>query len=327
MVTALTVALAVVAGCSSGSAQEVPTTTTTALTTTSTQLQAAITLPPPTTTPPSTTSTIVLRPDEDLGPVCGLKPGDGCRIIAYYGNPLSKRMGVLGETPPATMIPRLQDVTRTWQQADPSTPTRCAMELIAVAAQGEAGSTGLYRARMGAALIDQVIGWARKARCLTVLDVQVGHGSVRDEVDFLRPWLEQPDVHLGLDPEWMLQPPIVPGKKIGSMPASDINYAITVLDQIVTTKKVGTKLLVVHRFRDFMVKEPRTIRPTKTIRLLVNMDGFGPPATKLTSYKVAMADMPTRLTGFKLFYKNDQPMLTPAQLLALNPAPHFINYQ
>jgi hypothetical protein len=32
-------------------------------------------------------------------------------------------------------------------------------------------------------------------------------------------------------------------------------------------------------------------------------------------------------TGFKLFYKNDKPMLKPGEVLRLRPAPVYIQYQ
>ena len=45
-------------------------------------------------------------------PVAGPEPLPGSilpgkRIVAYYGNPLSKRMGILGEIPPDQMLARL----------------------------------------------------------------------------------------------------------------------------------------------------------------------------------------------------------------------------
>jgi hypothetical protein len=255
------------------------------------------------------------------------QPSSACRIIAYYGNPLSTRMGVLGQYPAPEMLRRLAAQTAIWQTADPTTRTRCALELIAVSAQANPGPHGLYRARMLPAVIEKVIGWARSGGCLTILDVQVGGGTVADEVAFLRPWLAQADVHLALDPEWDMPPGVKPGTRIGTMDASDINGAIGVLDELVRTKQLGPKLLTVHRFRDFMVTNPTQIRVPKSVRLVVNMDGFGPPRTKFNSYAVAKAGMPTTLTGFKLFYKNDKPMLTPPDVLPLRPIPMFINYQ
>jgi hypothetical protein len=38
-------------------------------------------------------------------------------------------------------------------------------------------------------------------------------------------------------------------------------------------------------------------------------------------------DRPVQYAGFKVFYKNDKPMLTPEQVLQLNPVPLFIMYQ
>ena len=277
--------------------------------------------------PTSTTTSTTISTTTPRAPTTTLPPGANCRIVAYYGNPLSKGMGVLGQYPVDEMLQRLAAQTEVWRSADPATRTQCALELIAVTAQAGSGPNGLYRARMKPAVIEAVIGWARSVGCLTILDVQVGRSTVASEVDYLRPWLKLPDVHLALDPEWDMPPGIKPGTRIGTMDAADINGAIKVLDEIVKTSSLGPKLLTVHRFRDFMVTNPTQITVPASVRLLVNMDGFGPPKTKLNSYRVAKTGMPTTLTGFKLFYKNDVPMMGPADVLPLAPIPMFINYQ
>src|SRR5215212_3733299 len=46
----------------------------------------------------------------------------GKRIIAYYGNPHSKKMGVLGEYPEQQMLSMLDKTLAAWRAADPSTP-------------------------------------------------------------------------------------------------------------------------------------------------------------------------------------------------------------
>jgi len=48
----------------------------------------------------------------------------GHRIVAYYGNPLSKKMGILGELPPDQMLARLDKEIAAWSRADPATPVR-----------------------------------------------------------------------------------------------------------------------------------------------------------------------------------------------------------
>ena len=251
----------------------------------------------------------------------------GCRLVAYYGNPTSAGLGPMGQSPAPQMLSALTALTLRWQDADPQTPTRCALQLIAVVAQASPGAGSLYRGRASAATINTVIGWGRQRGCLTILDVQVGWSNVVNEVAYLERWLSMPDVHLALDPEWDMQPGAKPGSRIGTMSAADINSAIAVLDRLAITKGLGPKMLIVHRFRSFMVTDPQTIKPTPNIRLVVNMDGFGPVAEKLASYRVAQKGMPTGLTGWKLFFKLDRPLLGPAEVVSLRPAPVFVNYQ
>lgn len=288
---------------------------------------------------PSTTTTTTTIPlarqainDPSLAPVCGpvdgvASGGAGCRIIAFYGTPLSKKMGVLGQTPKEQMLPALKLKTQVWQKADPLTPTKCALELIAIVAQAAPGKGNLHRARMSAAKIDEVLEWARQEGCLLILDVQVGWSTIPDEMPFLSRWLKEPDVHLALDPEWDMEPGVVPGSKVGRSSAADIQFGIDFVADIVRAGNLPPKLVIVHRFRDFMVQNPETIVPRPEIRLLVNADGFGPPPSKMVTYKIAQVGMPTTLTGFKLFYKNDKPMLQPEDVLPLLPVPVFINYQ
>ncbi len=284
------------------------------------------------TTSTTTTTTTMISPSMSTGPslapVCRLPEGAStCRIVAYYGNVSAPSLGVLGQSPPPVMLAALAAETKRWEAADPSTPARCALEMIAVVVQGGAGPSGLYRGRTSAKVLDQVVALARGAGCLTILDVQVGWSNVAAELPYLQRWLEQPDVHLALDPEWDMPSGVLPGTQIGTMDAVDINAAIALLDRIAVEKKLGPKLLVVHRFRSFMVTNPTNIAPTENIRLVVNMDGFGAVSTKLNSYRVARRGIPTTLAGMKLFFKNDKPLMPPEQVVALKPAPVFINYQ
>ena len=119
------------------------------------------------------------------------------RIVAFYGNPLSKRMGVLGEYPTEQMLTKLDDAVREWQHADPSTPVKPALHLIAVVAQGSPGRDGMYRLRMDSALIEKVYGWAKQRNALLFLDIQVAKSTMQRELPRLMPFLARPDVHLG----------------------------------------------------------------------------------------------------------------------------------
>jgi hypothetical protein len=57
------------------------------------------------------------------------------------------------------------------------------------------------------------------------------------------------------------------------------------------------------------------------------MDGFGAPWLKRDSYHDYVKMHPVQYTGFKLFYKNDKPMLTREEVVKLDPSPLFITFQ
>ena len=57
------------------------------------------------------------------------------RIVAYYGNPHSKKMGVLGEYPEQQMLSMLDETVAMWRKADASTPVIPAIHLVTVVAQ------------------------------------------------------------------------------------------------------------------------------------------------------------------------------------------------
>ena len=61
------------------------------------------------------------------------------RIVAFYGNPLSKRMGILGEIPYDQMLTKLDTFVDKWRVADPNLPVQPALHLIVSVAQGHAG--------------------------------------------------------------------------------------------------------------------------------------------------------------------------------------------
>lgn len=253
------------------------------------------------------------------------------RIVAYYGNPFSKRMGALGEYPKDEMLSRLDREVAAWNRADPSTPVVPALHLITTVAQGDSGKDGRYRMRHSDALSEKVYGWAKERNALLFLDVQVGLSTIQQELPRLEAFLSRPDVHLGIDPEFSMKDGTRPGKKIGTYDAADVNWAIDQLARIVTEKKLPPKILVVHRFTRPMLTNADKIKRDPRVQVVIHMDGWGPPSLKRDSYAAYVYAEPVQFTGFKLFYKNDikygGPMMTPAQLLALTPKPLYIQYQ
>jgi len=270
--------------------------------------------------------------DSARWPVKGPEPLPGALlpdhlIVAYYGNPKSTRMGILGQIPPAEMLPRLERTATEWARADRGRKVMPALHLIATVAQGKPGSGGKYRLRHSDQLIEQVLGWAEERGWLVFLDVQIGHSSVAAELPHLVKYLERPYVHLALDPEFAMKLGGIPGRRIGTLDAADVNHAVRVLADIVEQKQVPPKVLVVHRFTQRMLTNHAQIKLDPRVQVVVDMDGFGAPWLKEDAYKFFIVPEPVQYTGFKLFYKNDKPMMTPAQVLRLWPAPVYIQYQ
>jgi hypothetical protein len=271
-----------------------------------------------------------------LWPVKGPAPLPGAilpnrRIVAYYGNPRSKQMGILGELPPDQMLARLDREVARWAKADTATPVQPALHLIAMVAQADKGRDGKYRARMSDSLIARVHRWAQQKGAILFLDLQVGLSTIQQELPHFEKWLSLPDVHVGIDPEFSMKSGHAPGKRVGSYDAKDINWVTRYLGEIVDRHKLPPKVLVVHRFTKPMVTNTKNITLDPRVQIVMHMDGWGPPTLKFDTYRAWIHAEPVQFTGFKLFYKNDtkkgHPLLTPERILTLDPKPVYIQYQ
>lgn len=253
------------------------------------------------------------------------------RVIAYYGNLYSKRMGILGEIPKDSMFNRLLAEVKAWERADSSVKTIPALHYVAVTAQGAPGKDAKHRLRMPGHQIDTIIAWAREINAIAFVDVQVGHSIVKDELPPLEKYLAQPDVHLGIDPEFSMKTGAIPGTKIGTMDATDINDAIDFLAGVVKKNNLTPKILVVHRFTQGMITNYQNIKSVPEVQVVIDMDGFGDKILKRSTYLRYVYKEPVQFTGFKLFYKNDSKntsgLYSPEELLKFTPKPIYIQYQ
>jgi len=250
------------------------------------------------------------------------------RIVAFYGNPLSKRMGILGELPPEEMLARLETVATEWAATDSGQKVLPGLHLIATVAQSYPGPARKYRLQMPDSVIERVAGWVEERGWILFLDIQVGVSTVQDELKVLVPYLKRPYVHLALDPEFAMKDGKVPGTDwMGRMDATEVNHAIGVLARIVEDHQLPPKVLVVHRFTRNMLTNASRIRLDPRVQVVIDMDGWGPPGSKMGAYRWFVVRHPVQYTGFKLFYKNDKPMMTPEQVLELYPKPMYIQYQ
>ncbi len=254
------------------------------------------------------------------------------RIVAYYGNLYSKRMGILGEYPPKEVWKRLNIEVKAWEKADSATPVQPAIHYIAIVAAGTPGKDGKFRTRMPDHQIDSALAIAKMGNAIVFLDIQVAKSTLQQEVPTLEKYLKLPQVHLGIDPEFSMKDGSNPGKRIGTMDATDINYCTSYLAKLVKDNNLPPKILIVHRFTQGMVRNHKNIKMHPEVQVVMNMDGWGEPILKRSTYKLYIYKEPVQFTGFKLFYKNDlkkapHTLMTPADLLKLKPQPIYIQYQ
>lgn len=255
------------------------------------------------------------------------------RIVAYYGNFSAKGMGVLGEYPEDVMLAMLDKEAKAWEAADPETPVQKAVDYIAVPAQAGAGADGMYRLRMSDDKVQRALDVAAKIDGIVILEVQAGRSDVMTEVRSLGKFLALPQVHLAIDPEFaMRRTGSRPGQQVGTVDASEVNAAAEYLAGLVREHGLPPKVLIVHRYTKAMVTNAAKIEPLPEVQVLMDMDGWGPPEKKYSTYNSWIRAEPVQFTGFKLFYKNDvkrpgSKLLTPEEVLRLTPSPSFIQYQ
>jgi hypothetical protein len=253
------------------------------------------------------------------------------RIVAYYGNPLVGRMGVLGEYEKDEMLRRFRQQVAEWNEADPDHPVQPALHLVAIVAQQDAGTSGHFRTIMRDTLIERVYSWAQEEDAIMFVDIQTGTDDLRNLLPRMEHFLVRPDVHLGVDPEFMMKDGSIPGRRVGTMDAADINYASEYLANLVREHDLPPKVLVIHRFTRNMVTNYQNIQLRPEVQIVIHMDGWGRPFLKRDTFQRHVQPEPVEYVGFKIFYHHDvregDPLMRPRDMMSLWPTPMYIQYQ
>jgi hypothetical protein len=257
------------------------------------------------------------------------------RVVAYYGNLYSNKMGALGKWPKKEMIPKLLDEVKKWSDADSMIKSIPCLHYIAVTAQGAAGKDGKWRYRMPHHQIDTMLNWAKEINAIVFIDVQIGLSTLEAEIPLFEKYLSMPNVHLGIDPEFAMNGKggARPGSVIGTMDAKDINWVSNYLAELVRKNNLPPKIFMIHRFTKGMVTNYKDIVLRPETQIVIDMDGWGPPELKKGTYRHWVVNEPVQFTGFKLFYVNDteksglKELMTRESLLGLRPKPIYIQYQ
>jgi len=137
-------------------------------------------------------------------------------------------------------------------------------------------------------------------------------------------------VGLALDPEWRLAPDQRHLVQIGSADITEINSVVSWLAALTSDHALPQKLLVLHQFRSSMIHNRLGLDMSHPeLALLLHVDGLGGQPDKQATWATLHADAPAGVAwGWKNFYDEDQPMLTPEQTMTgVVPTPDLVTYQ
>ncbi len=206
------------------------------------------------------------------------------------------------------------------------------MEMIATVVHPFPGKDGMYRERLPQKLIQQWSDVAEKNGALLLLNIQPGRADFLDEAKAYESWLKLPHVSLALDPEWAIGPGQKPGKVFGSTTGAKVDEVAEFVSGVVAENDLPEKPLVVHVLRRSVFREEFGLREHPGVVTIKSVDGIGVPKDKLKAYHAVMDGTPSSIRpGFKLFYGEDVraggPLMSPAEVLALNPPPDYVMYE
>ena len=249
------------------------------------------------------------------------------RIVAMYGHTNTNALGVLGEQGPAEGVARASSIAQGYE-AD-GIPVITAFEIIATLASSAPGSDGNYSLRTAIADLRPWIDQAEQSGMYVILDLQPGRGDFLTQAKEYEELLLEPHVGLALDPEWRLKPDQFHLEQIGSVDAAEVNQVVDWLAQLVRENNLPQKLLMVHQFSHEMITNRSEIRTTPELAVMIHMDGQGQSALKFNTYAEITRNSLDNgwWWGWKNFYDEDFPTLTPAQTLEARPVPYLVSYQ
>jgi hypothetical protein len=251
-------------------------------------------------------------------------------LVALYGSPGTGALGVLGEQDLPAAIERAQATAADYEPLVPDATVVPAFEIIATVASSVAGPDGNYSTELAVEELRPWVEAAGEVGVYVVLDLQPGRTDFVTQAERYRSLLELPHVGLALDPEWRLGANEVHLTQIGSVSIDEVNEVVTWLADLTRAGDLPQKLLVLHQFQVRMIPERDRLDTSRDeLALMVHADGQGPQGSKQDTWRVLRQTEPDRVAwGWKNFYDEDQPMLTPEQTVTeVVPRPNLISYQ
>lgn len=247
-------------------------------------------------------------------------------MIAYYGTPLGPGLGILGRYDMTTTLSLLNEQAQAYHNLDPCAQTVLAFHMVTTIADAHPGEDGDYSHRVPHETIRPWIDGIVAVGGIATLDIQAGRSVLTTELSLVEPLLRLPGVHLAIDPEFIVGEDGIPGINLGHITGEIINEVQAWLNSI--AERVGErKILIIHQFDNRMIENKDIIQDYPLVDLVWDADGFGGSWAKMGDYAQYRNEPGFEFGGFKIFYDYDVPVMTPEQVMGLDPPPAYIIYQ
>jgi LysM repeat protein len=244
--------------------------------------------------------------------------------LTYYGRPNVPVMGILGEFPIEELVPILREKAEVYSRANgDSLKVMPAFHLVYGMATKAPGADGSHLGYIEESEVLAYIEAAEAEGWAVILDVQIGALSPTEAIIPALRYLKYPNVHLAIDPEFAMVYPNQrwPGNPIGYVTGDQVNLVQGVINTYLAARRLpGPRILLVHQFQSSMIVEPEKMDMNgySGVALTLSVDGWGPPWGKISKYNSFVTpDSP--YAAFKLFYRWDEPLLTPDEALGNEP--------
>ena len=267
-------------------------------------------------------------------------PTENEMIVAYYGRPGIRSMGVLGKYSLEAIIPIIKAKANEYKKASGNQNIVPGFDIVYDMATIHPGRNKNYISTLSSQKLMPYIHAANKHGFVLFLDLQLGKKTPVQSIRSVLKYLKYNNVHIAIDPEFNVHGlGIRPGKIIGHITGNQVNQVQDAMSNYM--KKHGIKekkILIVHMFRHSMLTNKKDIKTYDNINLVFNLDGFGSAGLKVSIYNSIYTKRISNkvASGFKLFFNQDKPyLMTPKQVLGLKSVngeriketPKYINYQ
>lgn len=261
-------------------------------------------------------------------------------LIGFYGRPNTASLGILGQNNIDQLVDKMKKRKENFEkELEEKLEIKLAFHIIYGLATPDAGRRNTYMLRLSHKSLMKYINRAKKEGFKVIIDLQMGANSPVEAISLVLKYLKYENVHLALDPEFKIPKHrrYPPGRFVGHIFGKDLNEVQELVSNYIIENNLGKKDLIIHMFKKRMLRKKAEVKNYDNINLIYNIDGHGDPAVKIKIYNNLYTedDIQFAKSGFKIFNKNDKYIMTPKQILGLEPTrgrqiwskPYYINYQ